>query len=177
MSTDLFGRAVEALRGLSRAEIGEALGLGNPGTDRASRVTDLLTGRRPARAGHVLDLAELIHQRAEAMMEEAKALDAEVLPEVGGLHGLTPQMLDYVGHVTSHEVVMHGPAWLTTYTHPAEVLRRRSAVALADGAGDMRPLAAARMRRALAALTDAQAVEVGQAAADVTDMSPEVPPA
>jgi hypothetical protein len=104
------------------------------------------------------------------------ALADEVEPAAraaaGGLHGLTPRDLDAIGHVTGAQVVVHGPAWLAEFGGPAETLRRLMTVEIADGGVRMPALTARRILARLQELTDAQAVEVGQAAADVADLSP-----
>lgn len=169
--TDLFARCVEALSGASQARLAEILGLGGG----RQRVADMLSGRRPVRPGHLLDTCELLRQTAARLTRLADEVEPVAAGAAGGLHGVTPQALDYIGHVTSHEVVLRGPAWLADYAHPAETLRQRVAVELADGTGDMRPLAASRLLRVLGGLTDPQAVEVAQAAADVCDVTPGVP--
>jgi hypothetical protein len=167
----LLRRAVDALTWASQARIAEALGL----SGGREKLWDMTRGRRSAEPGVVLDLAQLMRERAAELIELASELEAAARPEAGGLHGLTASGrfsdLDAIGHVTSHEVLQHGPAWLAGYDRPAEVLRQRVAVELADGGLKMPALTARRLLAALGRLTDAQAMEVAQAAADVADLA------
>ena len=166
----------EALFGASwQTDLARLLEIGHDHRVGSATIRKMLSGVRPIRAGMMVDLCHAMRERAAELSALADAVEPDALDAAGGLHGLTPRDLDAIGHVTSHEVVQHGPAWLAGYAHPSETLRQRVTVEIADGGVTMPALSARRVLATLSRLTDAQAVEVAQAVADVADLTEGIP--
>lgn len=86
------------------------------------------------------------------------------------LHGLTPRQIVRIGWLLSHKP----DDWLSIQPSPASALRSAVQAQLHDGAsdGDWRDQ---RLLDALARLTDAEALEVADAARVADDMTTHVP--
>jgi hypothetical protein len=139
------------------------------------RIGEWLDGRGSPPPGVRADIARELRRRAT----ECAALADEIEAGVATLHGLTRRELVLIGWLLDGRRLLDGPRWLSRFREPAQVLWREVLIALDEEIAAGRATLAEGEREhldaALSALSDAQALEVIDAAYTASDLEDGVP--